>query len=591
VLKFSDMTRTIAFTVVLLASTLPLAAQETGNMTGMDHSKMAAGGTDWLVGLPNNLMSLDYSMGVPMPKGMPMMPGLMGILPKTTPWLPGANLDPATLVEAQPRKLVELKDGDVLDLEAMIVKRTINGKVLTMYGYNGQYPGPLIRVKQSATIKVRFKNSIELPSTVHWHGVRLANKNDGTPDVTQKEVPPGGTYEYTVVFPDAGVYWYHPHVREDIAQELGLYGNMLVDPSAADYYSPVNREEILMLDDLLVTPKGIMPFGKEAPDFVFMGRFGNLFLVNGEPEYHLEAKKGDVVRFFLTNVSNTRVFNITFGGAQMKIVASDVSKYENEEWVKSVVIAPAQRYIVEVKFDKEGNYNITNSVQAINHFLGEFYSQSDTLGMVMVGAGAPEKNYAAEFGKLRENADVKADIQKYRQAFAKEPDHELSMTVAVTDVPLTIVQFLSVDTAYRAPIEWNDGMPDMNWLSTGKGVRWILRDKATNKENMDVDWHFKQGDIVKIRLTNERRSMHPMQHPIHLHGQRFLVVARDGVPTRNLVWKDTELVPVGQSVDIIVDASNPGKWMLHCHIAEHLQAGMMTLFTVDPPAPTSTSSQ
>jgi FtsP/CotA-like multicopper oxidase with cupredoxin domain len=555
------------------------------NMPGMNHGTAASSG-GWSQ-MPN-MSNVDMSMGLPMPKGMPMMPGLMGLRPKTTDWRPGAGINIATLAEAVPRKTMELRDGDTLNLEAKIVKRTIAGKAIIMYGYNGQYPGPMIKIKQNSTITVKFKNSIDLPSTVHWHGVRLENRNDGVPGMTQEEVKPGGTFTYRVHFPDAGVYWYHPHVREDIEQDLGLFGNMIVDPTAANYYSPVNREEVLTLDDFLVNNDGPMPWGKEAPDFVFMGRFGNLFLVNGEPEYHLEAKKGEVVRFFLTNVSNTRVYNITFGDAPMKIVASDVSKFEHEETVKSVVIAPAQRYIVEVKFPKDGEYYMTNSVQAINHFLGEFYSEADTLGMVMVDAAPADKDYSTQFATLRENADVKSDIDKYRPYFDKAPDKELSMTVQIQDVPLTIVQFLTVDTAYRAPIEWNDGMPDMNWLATGKGVRWILRDKETAKENMDVDWHFKQGDIVKIRLTNERRSMHPMQHPIHLHGQRFLVVARDGVPVPNKVWKDTELVSVGQSVDILLDASNPGKWMLHCHIAEHLQAGMMTMFTIDPSSPAST---
>lgn len=580
------LNRSFALLFVCACVAVPVAAQSDStmkNMPGMNHGTAASGG-GWSK-LPN-MGNVDMSMGLPMPKGMPMMPGLMGLRPKTTDWMPGAGINIASLAEAVPRKTMELRDGDTLNLEAKMVKRTIAGKAIIMYGYNGQYPGPMIKIKQNSTIIVKFKNSIDLPSTVHWHGVRLENKSDGVPGMTQDSVKPGGTFTYKVHFPDAGIYWYHPHVREDIQQDLGLYGNMLVEPTAADYYSPVNREEVLTLDDFLVNNDGPMPWGKEAPDFVFMGRFGNLFLVNGEPEYHLEARKGEVVRFFLTNVSNTRVYNITFGDAPMKIVASDESKFEHEETVKSIVIAPAQRYVVEVKFPKDGEYLMTNSVQAINHFLGEFYSEADTLGMVMVDAAPTDKDYSTQFATLRENADVKSDIDKYRPYFDKAPDKELSMTVQIMDVPLTIVQFLTVDTAYRAPIEWNDGMPDMNWLATGKGVRWILRDKETSKENMDVDWHFKQGSVVKIRLTNERRSMHPMQHPIHLHGQRFLVVARDGVPVPNKVWKDTELVPVGQSVDILLDASNPGKWMLHCHIAEHLQAGMMTMFTIEP----STSS-
>src|SRR5207244_13426207 len=119
-----------------------------------------------------------------------------------TPFLPGAGVDPATLPEAQPRRLVSLKDGDTLELRAALVRRTINGRALVMYAYNQQYPGPLIQVPQDATILVRFVNAIDLPSTVHWHGVRLDNPNDGVPGVTQAEVRPGDGYLYRVHFPD-----------------------------------------------------------------------------------------------------------------------------------------------------------------------------------------------------------------------------------------------------------------------------------------------------------------------------------------------------------------------------------------------------
>ena len=123
-------------------------------------------------------------------------------------------------------------------------------------------------------------------------------------------------------------------------------------------------------------------------------------------------------------------------------------------------------------------------------------------------------------------------------------------------------------------------MPMMNWLSSTEQVQWILRDADTDKENMDIDWRFSAGDVVKIRIFNNPETLHPMNHPIHLHGQRYLVLAIDGARNQNLVWKDTAIVPVGSVVDILADMTNPGEWMLHCHINEHLQAGMMTVFTV-----------
>jgi len=525
-------------------------------------------------------MAMPMGMPVPMPKGMPMIPGLVGLTPPVSPFLPGAAVDLAKLPPVKPTRVARLKSGDTLDLTAMLVRRTIKGHAFAMYGYNGQVPGPLIRVPQNATITVRFHNRIDLPSTVHWHGVRLDNRFDGVPGITQDSVLAGGDYTYTVHFPDAGIYWYHPHVREDIEQGMGLFGNMLVDSPARDYYSPVNREETLVLDDLLVNGDTLIPFGKEAANYALMGRVGNVLLVNGEPRYALRAKKGEVVRFFITNVSSSRTYNVSFGGAPIKVVAGDVSRFEREERVPSVVLAPAERYVVDVRFDRSGQLTIVNAIQAINHYAGEFSSELDTLGVVTVDAAAIVPDYGKQWATLRANEAVSRDIEPYRSDFDRPPDKTLTLTVATNTLPLATVQFMNVDTAYFAPVEWVDGMPDMNWLSTSKQVRWILRDEA-GKENMDIDWHVVRGSVVKLRIFNDPKSFHPMQHPIHLHGQRMLVVGRDGVPTTNLVWKDTAIIPVGSTVDVLIDASNPGDWMLHCHIAEHLGSGMMTVMHVD----------
>lgn len=534
-----------------------------------------------MAGMPG--MSAGHGMPIPMPAGMPMMPGLVGLTPDVGSFLPGAGIDARRLPAAKPREVAALKTGDTLDLTAMLVRRTIAGKAFVMYGFNGQVPGPLIRVPQNATITVRFHNRIDLPSTVHWHGVRLDNRNDGVPGLTQPDaVAPGHDFTYTVHFPDAGIYWYHPHVREDVEQAMGLAGNMLVDSPDPSYYGPANQSQVLMLSDLMVNADSLVPFGKEGPDFALMGRVGNVMLVNGEPRYTLRAHRGAVVRFYLTNVSNSRTWNVSFGGAPIKVVASDVSRFEREEWVPSVVLAPAERYVVDVRFPESRTYTLVNAVQAINHFQGEFAPEVDTLGGVTVDATPSTPDYAKPFAALRANAAVSKDIDRYRPYFDKAPDKRLTLTVKTTGLPLATVQFMNVDTAYFAPVEWVDGMPDMNWLSSSKQVRWILRDDANGRENGDIDWHVPQGSVVKLRIFNDPRSFHPMQHPIHLHGQRMLVVSRDGVPTRNLVWKDTAIIPVGSTVDLLIDASNPGAWMLHCHIAEHLGAGMMAVMHVDP---------
>jgi FtsP/CotA-like multicopper oxidase with cupredoxin domain len=509
----------------------------------------------------------------PMPAGMLMMPGLDSVSPQVTAFLPTGSATPAI-----PGTVVEVKDGDTLTLDARLVTRTINGATYTTYAYNGQIPGPLIRVKQNTTFVVRFTNHIDLPSSIHWHGVRLDNQYDGIDGVG-----PGASFIYKVRVPDAGLFWYHPHIREDVEQGLGLFGNLRVESPDPAYYNPVNAEATLILDDLLVDKNGLIPYGKEGANFAIMGRFGNVLLVNGQPRYHLDVHRGDVVRFFLTNASNARSYNIDFAGAKLKLVATDESRYEREMPVTSVVIAPAQRFIAEAHYDSVGTFPIANRVQAVSNFAAEYSVEADTLGTVTVSPERTTADHGREFATLRTVGDVSKDIDRFRPMFDKAPDHTLMLTVNIQGLPRALVQFMAIDTMYFNPVEWNDGMPDMNWVSTSREVRWIMRDSATGKENMDIDWpHVHAGQMIKIRIHNDERSMHPMAHPIHFHGQRFLVIDRDGVRNADLAWQDTELVPVGTTEDLLLDASNPGVWMAHCHIAEHLDAGMMMRFTVDP---------
>ena len=514
----------------------------------------------------------------PMDMSMPMMPGLEEALPPAPPWLPEGSAYP----EAIPGEVVALSDGDTLHLMAAPVMRTINGQSLVMYGYNGQYPGPMISVQQGSSIIVQFHNMLEEPTTVHWHGLRLDSRFDGIPGISQAPVAGGDAFTYEVFFPDEGLYWYHPHVREDVQQDLGLYGNIQVHPADASDGVPVHLEQKLILDDLLMDQHGLIPWGEDYPTHALMGRFGNVMLTNGVTDFTMEVRPGAVVRYYLTNVANARSFNVTFGDLPVKVVASDLSGFERQAFTETVPIAPAERYIVDVQFADSGVVAITNSIQAIDHFRGEFYAHVDTLGLVRVRGNKASPDYSGEFERALDNEAVSRDIDSYRAHFDRPPDKELELSVSVRGLPLAIMLSMEIDTLYVPPVEWNDAMPMMNWLSTGSQVTWVLRELSTGLENMDIQWGFQQGDIVKVRLFNNPRSFHPMHHPIHFHGQRFLVLEMDGIRNTNLVWKDTATIPVGSTVDFLVDMSNPGDWMAHCHIAEHLQSGMMLGFTVAP---------
>ncbi len=195
-------------------------------------------------------------------------------------------------------------------------------------------------------------------------------------------------------------------------------------------------------------------------------------------------------------------------------------------------------------------------------------------------AERPRPNHGASFERLRRNAAVAAEIDPYRQHFARPADHELVVTLEAGDLPFPLRPLLSLESVYRNPVEWSGTMPEMDWIVSGRQVRGCCA-TPHSRENMDIAWQFRLGDVVKLRLVNDRTALHAMQHPIHIHGQRFLVLSVNGVRERHLVWKDTVLLPTGFVAEVLLEISNPGKWMLHCHVAEHIESGMRMVFEVD----------
>ena len=218
--------------------------------------------------------------------------------------------DPSGLDDTTSPSVVELADGDVFDLRIAPVANTIGDSRVRMLAYNGSIPGPTLRVRQGSEITVHVRNDADIEATVHWHGLRLDNAYDGVPHETQAPIAVGGDFTYQVRFPDAGLYWYHPHIREDYGLDMGLYGNLIVDPVDDDYWPPVNREHVVTLDDVLVEDGQIAPFNVDGPTHVAMGRFGNVMLTAGETNLTLTANAGEVVRFYFTNTANTRLFNV-----------------------------------------------------------------------------------------------------------------------------------------------------------------------------------------------------------------------------------------------------------------------------------------
>jgi FtsP/CotA-like multicopper oxidase with cupredoxin domain len=560
--------------------------------------------------------------------------------------------DPAGLPEARPTDVVELGDGELFEMTIEPVAKRIDDDTVRMLGYGGSVPGPTLRAPEGGEIRVRVENRGDLEATVHWHGLRLENRFDGTHE-TQKPMEVGEEFTYAIHCPDPGVYWYHPHIREDYGQEMGLYGNLIVVPRDPDYWPPADREIAIPLDDVLIEDGKIASFRREETTHSAMGRFGNVMLAAGETDLALGAKLGEVVRLYLTNTANTRVFNFGLTGARMKLVGGDSGRCEREEFVDSVILAPSERAVVDVLFDAAGEV-------LLEHRTPEKVYR---LGRVEVSQERATSESGLAFDTLRTNAEMTALREKvapYRSAapdkslaFVAEMDFEepegpvvytcpmhpevisdeqsscpeCGMKLMPVAAPKTYVcpmhpEVVSEEQgkcpecgmklmpaslvpssgehghehdhhahdhahdhehAAAGGIEWEDDMVEVNRGTTPANTRWKLIDRATGDENHGIAWKFRVGDWVKIELVNEMESDHPMHHPFHVHGAgRFLVLGRDGVEEPNLMWKDTVLIRTGEVVNILLEVTNPGLWMAHCHIAEHHESGMMFSFEVTP---------
>lgn len=328
--------------------------------------------------------------------------------------------DTSGLPGATSPEIVNLRNGDVFDLRIHPVHKRIGDAEVRMLSYNGSIPGPTLHVAQDSEITVQVTNDGDVEATVHWHGLRLENRYDGVPEETQPPIPPGGTFTYKLRFPDAGLYWYHPHIREDFAQEMGLYGPIVVEPSDSSYWPPVDRQLTITLDDVLIEDGQMAPFRRSGPTFVAMGRFGNVMLINGETAFSGEAPVGEVVRLYLVNTANTRIFNFAVRGARMKLVGGDSGRYEREEFVEEVLLSPSERMIVDVLFDTPGEAHLEHRTPDRVYELGKFSI-----------AGTASGDAAGSFEALRTDSELTAERQLIEHDVKRAPDKVLSFVASM----------------------------------------------------------------------------------------------------------------------------------------------------------------
>ncbi len=415
-----------------------------------------------------------------------------------------------------------------------------NAAASDLWSYNAETPGPEIRVRRGHKVRVRLINQLEEPTSVHWHGIRIANAMDGVAGLTQEAVKPGESFEYDFIAPDAGTYWYHAHNRSWNQVGRGLYGPLIVEEEVEAF----DREHdlTLVLDDWRLDQTGALhlaSFGS-LTDWSHGGRLGNWLTVNGKSNPKFQLTAGEAYRFRLINAANSRVLEIDPSRFGAKILAFDGHALPEPVFLPyaPLLLGPAQR--VDLLVRPENDFELEELSGDQSFAFANF---------TVSGSARASQNEVALAPNQLPEPDLHAALNV-----------KLDMTGGAMGggQPITYQGKVLTGEEFRTT-----------------GQVWAFNGTA----NLATEPLFsaKAGQSVVVETINNTAWVHAM----HVHGHHFQIVERSGSTIdEGTLWRDTFLVGPQQTTKIAFVADNPGKWLLHCHMLEHAAAGMNTWFEV-----------
>jgi FtsP/CotA-like multicopper oxidase with cupredoxin domain len=425
-----------------------------------------------------------------------------------------------------------------IDLEAKLADVEIEpGRTVRAWTYNGGLPGPLIRVRVGDRLIVHFTNNLEQPTTVHWHGLQVPIQMDGVPGSSQPNVPPrGGTFTYDFTVPDAGLYWYHPHVMSAAQVGFGLYGPLIVDDPTENVGT--TDELIIVLSDIALAADGTFedPNSGGSSGMAF-GREGTDVLINGRKTPRIPIRSGAPQRWRIVNAAKSRYFLLDLDGLNFRQIGADGGLMERPIDSRNVLLATGERVDLIVTPTLKPGETLDLVSLLHNRGYGSVEFRSIETLLTMVGSDLPA--YSAP-----PLPEVRRDIRPLELAGATR----LNIDLTIAQLPNGMFQYgiNGVPFATMRPL----------LAKLGETQIWTIRN--TTK------W----------------------SHPFHLHGFFFQVLGADGQPVRPLAWKDTVDVPFDQTASFVVrfDDDRPGTWMYHCHILDHADGGLMGTVIVGEPS-------
>ena len=420
------------------------------------------------------------------------------------------------------------------------------GPEFTAWTYNGQVPGPEIRVREGEIVQVTLKNFLPESTTIHWHGIPLQNSMDGVPGITQPGVKPGETFVYEFEAKPAGTFIYHSHAGLQLDQ--GLAGPLIIEPENDP--GAFDREYTLLLEDWVMKdgggtadtqrrqtgqmmgggmmgrrrgPRG----GGSRPGDPMLEPVYDAYAVNGRvgPAISdLKVRRGERVKLRICNPSAATIYYLRLAGHTMTITDTDGNSIEPLE-TDIVRIGMGERYDVFFEADNPGYWLLAAAEQ---------------------GAGE---------GSLR----IPIRYHGIRDKEAKPPSFESGLRMADYS-----------DMRAASPAAWPSKQADRLYRQTLSGGMHSPYWTINNQVYPDTD-QLTVRENQKVRLSYGNHSM--MAHPMHLHGH-FFRVANPNLPSERWIFKDTLIVERMQRLDVEFLADNPGKWFHHCHHAYHMEAGM-----------------
>jgi FtsP/CotA-like multicopper oxidase with cupredoxin domain len=448
----------------------------------------------------------------------------------------------ALAASSAPRLAIAQTAPRQFDLTAGRIEKALypEGGNSSLWAYNSSVPGPEIRVTKGDRIRVKFRNELEEPTSIHWHGIRITNAMDGVSGLTQEPVQPGEEFIYEFDVPDAGTYWYHAHNKSWNQVGRGLYGPLIIDEPDRPFDAA--HDLTLMIDDWRLAAPGVLDeesFGSMM-DWSHGGRLGNWITVNGEagPSFNLHA--GEAYRMRLVNAANARVLEFDLNSFGAQVLAYDGQALPEAQTLdySPLMLGPSQR--VDLLVVPQTDFTLDALFDEGPFPLAEFQVAGEVNAVVAIPA-------------LPMN-----DLP--------EPDLANARRVQVVMEGGAMGGF--VDITYKGEKLEGEAFPRTKQSWAFNGIANLAEDPL---------FAAKAGETIILETVNKTAWVHAM----HVHGHHFRVLSRSGADVdEGQRWRDTFLIGGEQTTEIAFVADNPGRWLYHCHMLEHAAAGMNTWFNI-----------